>query len=416
MTDRFFPIRTTPACQLKWTWSTIFLYEGQTSSCHRVKKDNLDPNDFNNFHNTPGKLIARQKMLDGEWPGNGCEHCKKIEDNGQFSDRLFHVQIPNLYPKELDESAEAINVTPRILEIYLDNVCNMSCIYCASSNSSRIEQENNKFGRFDCDGVIIENKHSRTSAYDQNLSNLWKWLENNYKELRRLHILGGEPFFQSQFEPLLEFIENNENKDLELNIVSNLKVPKEKFVSYIERFKKLTAKRKIKRFDLTCSIDCWDAEQEYIRHGMDLEQWKENFEIAVAQKWLVLNINQTLTNLGMKTVDSLLKYINIHRNNREIGHYFSVVLQYDYLTPGIFGAGFFDKEFHNILECMPETTWQQQQAKKMMQGIYEDTKNCSRDNNEIKKLFVYLTELDRRRGTNWKETFPWLVEEFESIE
>ena len=39
MSDKYFPIKQSPACQLKWAWSTIRLYEGSTSSCHRVEKE-----------------------------------------------------------------------------------------------------------------------------------------------------------------------------------------------------------------------------------------------------------------------------------------------------------------------------------------------------------------------------------------
>ena len=32
-----FPIKTKTACQYKWTWSTVFLSTGTSSSCHRCK-------------------------------------------------------------------------------------------------------------------------------------------------------------------------------------------------------------------------------------------------------------------------------------------------------------------------------------------------------------------------------------------
>ncbi len=32
-----FPIETATACQFKWTWSTLFLSVGTSSSCHRCK-------------------------------------------------------------------------------------------------------------------------------------------------------------------------------------------------------------------------------------------------------------------------------------------------------------------------------------------------------------------------------------------
>jgi hypothetical protein len=53
------------------------------------------------FHNHPGKIGDREKMLNGEWPGNGCEYCKKIEDVGGVSERTGYINDLLLSPKEL---------------------------------------------------------------------------------------------------------------------------------------------------------------------------------------------------------------------------------------------------------------------------------------------------------------------------
>ena len=58
-------------------------------------------------------------MLRGEWPGNGCEHCKHIEEAGGESDRTKHLEMEGTTaPPELDNDPEAVEVTPRILEVY----------------------------------------------------------------------------------------------------------------------------------------------------------------------------------------------------------------------------------------------------------------------------------------------------------
>jgi hypothetical protein len=64
---------------------------------------------------------------------------------------------------------------------------------------------------------------------------------------------------------------------------------------------------------------------------------------------------------------------------------------------------------------MPEDTWQQKEARTYMQGIQLQLNSKSKDQKKINQLIVLLTELDRRRNTNWKETFPWLVNEVENV-
>jgi organic radical activating enzyme len=412
MSDRYFPIKTNSACQLKWTWSTIRLYNGDTSSCHRVLGDIVNSSTFDSFHNTPKKLADRRLMLDGEWPRGGCEYCKNIEDAGGTSDRLIQTSIPNLVPLELDHNINAIQVTPRILEIYFDNTCNMSCIYCWNGFSSKIEQENIKFGPFEKHGVKIVNLGSRSEDFAKLTQAFWVWMKQHSQKLARLHVLGGEPFYQQQFDQCLDFFEQHPCPDLEFNVVSNLMINHTRFQKIIQRIKDLTSRRHVKRFDLTCSIDCFGAEQEYVRYGLDLDQWRENFEYLVKEKWIYLSINQTLSCLTIKTIPDLLAYINQLSVNRKINQFFSTtVMTHEFLHPNVLGAGYFDKDFEKILFLMPRQTKQQQQAREYMQGIQKQINTTVKNNLKISQLITFLDEIDRRRGLDWKKTFPWLIEE-----
>ena len=46
-----------------------------------------------------------------------------------------------------------------------------------------------------------------------------------------------------------------------------------------------------------------------------------------------------------------------------------------------------------------------------MQGIANDILKAEINKTEILKLKTFLDEKDRRRGTNWKQIFPWLETE-----
>jgi sulfatase maturation enzyme AslB (radical SAM superfamily) len=257
----FFPIKTATACQLKWTWSTIFLNNGTTSSCHRVGRHPIALENFDNFHNTPEKLEQRNIMLQGQWPqplsymkpSEGCRYCEKIEATGGQSDRQFHLQVPGLVPPELEHKPTAVEVTPRILEIFMNNTCNLACTYCTPFNSSQIQQENRKFGRFEKNGLVIESNSidkNQTALYTEKF---FSWLEANYQDLRRLHLLGGEPLYQKEFFRCLEFFDKNPNKELEFNIVTNLMYDNDKFNSLVLQWKNMVATKKIKRLPIVLS-------------------------------------------------------------------------------------------------------------------------------------------------------------------
>ena len=413
---KYFPIKTETACQLKWSWSTVILYNGNTSSCHRVDGNLITVDTFDSFHNTPKKLADRKLMLEGNWPQGGCEYCQKIEEAGGDSDRTMHRNIPDMSPPELDNNPLAIEVSPTILEVYFDNVCNMSCIYCWDGFSSKIQQENIKFGRFERSGVIIDNRAKKVENIDALTASMWQWMKTNGQSLKRLQVLGGEPFYQQQFDYCLELFDQNPFPNLEFSVISNLMISTERFENIINRIKKLLTKKKLKQFDLTVSIDCFGKEQEYVRYGLDLDQWRKNFEYAAAQRWITLNINQTLSGLTIKTIPSLLNYVNNFRVDRKIGHFFSTtVMTHNFLHPEIFGANFFDNDFIEILNNMPEITWQQKEAKKYMLGIQSQLNSVSRDQQKINQLGTFLNEIDRRRNLNWKETFPWLMQELTDV-
>jgi len=409
--QKIFPIRTETSCQYKWTWSTIHLKTGYTFSCHRAAGSFLDVNQFDSFHNTPLKLEARKLMLEGKWPGHGCEYCQKIEQAGGISDRMFSLNIPDLTPPEFEYDSTAINTTPRILEIYINDTCNLSCVYCNSFNSSKINHENKKFQKdTNLDTTvytsfkILEDRNNRPY-----LAALWSWLDNHAKDLKRLHILGGEPFYQEEFDEFLDYFERNPQPHLEFNVVSNLSLKKSKLEDYMNRFKQLIASKKIRRFDLTCSIDCWGPEQEFVRTGLNLSSWEENFNYLLTLPWLVLNINQTISPLTIKTMPDLLIKLNEWKKIKSVNQFFSgVTPDPSYLKPDIFGPRIFEKDFTRILELMPENTHQEQQAKKYMTGIWLEIQASNRNEEEIQKLIVFLDEIDRRRRTNWRNLFPWI--------
>ena len=413
--NKYFPIQSETACQLKWTWSSIYLYNGQTNSCHRVNRSDLTVDTFADFHNTPKKIADRELMLQGQWPQGGCEYCKKIEDAGGVSDRIMQLNVPDLTPPELELDLQATKVTPRIVEVYFDNVCNMSCIYCEDRFSSRIQQENSRYGRFEKNGLVIDNISQPHLEKDRLTEEFWIWMDQHYSTVRRFHILGGEPFYQRQFDTCMDFLYNHKNAELEFNIISNLMIAPEKFKNYIARIRELVATRKIKRFDLTASIDCWGPEQEYIRHGLNLDQWRENFEYLVKERWITLNINQVISALSVPSIPALIEYINGHRQSREIGHHLITVNTPSHMNPDIFGAGFFDNDFKKILSIMPEDTWQQKEIKNYMLGVSCQIAQAGRNTQEIIKLLTHLNEIDRRRNLNWQKIFPWLTKELEHV-
>lgn len=408
-----FPIKSATACQSKWTWSTIYLNLLATASCHRVKPVPFDLENFDDFHNIPKKLQDRQLMLQGEWPTGGCEYCKVIEDAGGHSDRQHNLEIRGLTPKEVEDDFSAVKVSPKIVEIFAQNTCNLSCIYCNGNLSSQIERENIKHGSFNKHGVGIPVITTPTKAAKEYFDRFISWLDRNVHELVRLHLLGGETFIQHDLmTAVLAILEKTPNPDLQFCVFSNLNVPDSAWNQYMPRILDLQQKGHIKYFDLTASIDCWGPEQEYVRSGLDLEKFEKRFAWAADQdpSRLRLNVNQTVTAMTIKTMPELIDKISHYSKHRHIGHYFQFYTGAQmFQHPNIFAYSMWQQDFDRILAAMPKHTAEQQEAVPRMIGLQKYLQQSHSHNyKEIEKLHVYLDELDRRRGTDWQQLFGYL--------
>lgn len=408
-----FPIQTATACQSKWTWSTIYLNQLSTASCHRVQPVPFDINDFDNFHNLPKKISDRKLMLEGQWPSGGCEYCRDIEAAGGWSDRQHNLEIRGLTPPELEYDPTATHVSPRLVEIFAQNTCNLACLYCNSSLSSKIEQENIKYGEFNHSDVSIPLVNKPTSAAKEYFAAFLGWLENNIQTLYRLHLLGGETFIQHELmNSVLDIIERKPNPELVLCVFSNLNVPDQSWNKYTGRIKDLQAAGNIKVFDLTCSIDCWGPEQEFVRSGLDLEKFENRLAWAVDQDdWIRINVNQTVTAMTIRTMPQLIAKVDQYSQYRHIGHYFQFYTGLQmFQHPKIYAWDFWANDFDRIFAAMPQRTAAHLEAIPRMDGMKKLLqKSQVYKHAEINKLHVYLDEMDRRRGTDWRQLFSYLI-------
>jgi hypothetical protein len=416
-----FPIKSDTGCLLKWAWSTVYLGQGTTSSCHRTDQFPIDPDNFANFHNQPEKLAARRLMQAGGWPQAGCQYCEKIEAAGGMSDRQYQLHAghdQDRTPQELLKNPNAVEVVPTILEIYFNNTCNMSCLYCGPHFSSQWADENRKYGLYEKGPVKFGWFKEINPQYEKMLADFWKYLTDNdrYLHIRQYQIAGGEPFYQKEFEQSLEFWEQHPNPNLTFNMITNLKVAPKKFQAYIDRFGRMVEQGHLKRLQISSSLDCWGPQQEYVRWGLDLTEWQENFEYLLNKPWVQQCINSAITPLTIKTLPELILRMNFYNDHlpaeKQISYSFMTVMAPNWMDPAIFGAGVFDQDFERILEIMRVNTLGEKSAKEHMMGIGRQISQAPRNLTLITGLKDYLSEIDRRRNTDWRKLFPWLDQDW----
>jgi organic radical activating enzyme len=411
MIQKVFPIKTATACQLKWSHSTVFLTKLVTASCHRVEGNAFDLETFN-FHNTPEKLQDRQLMLEGKWPGRGCEHCKNIEDAGGTSDRMLHLDFPGITaPPELDTDLTATNVTPRMLEIYFSNVCNLKCVYCQPMFSSQINNENKKFGEFSKNGFSLPGAQNIPENFDLASDKLFEWLDKNITSLHKLLILGGEPFIQKETHRLLDFIKTKTLPDLDLVIFSNLTIDHEKFKKYIDLLKQIKDVSKLNQIQIVGSLDCWGEPAEYVRNGLDLSLYVKNFEYVLHNTDFILSINSALGPLTIPTMPDLVQQINHWSKTRTVYWSLMKTASAGHFHPTIFGPALLNRGYQQAIDLFDDLgDPDKANYKEYFKGIAMEIASSTPNLRQQVKLKTYLTELDRRRGTDYTKTFPTIAE------
>lgn len=392
-------------CGLKWAWSTIRLQLGLTDSCHRTAHDVITPDTFHTFHNTPIKIETRKTMLAGQWPNHGCEYCKHIENAGGISDRIVANEtiVDEYLPQELINNRVATHVSPSIIEVYFNNLCNMSCIYCSAEYSTVWEQENIKFNDYtDLNFIKIG-----SPTYTAMVTAFFQWLDTNILKIKELHVLGGEPFFQLELEVLLEFLRTHPNPKLNLKIFSNLKIAQPKLIKILAILDSFIVTNTVESVELILSIDCWDKQQEYIRTGLSISQWENNFSFIMKNyQNIIVHIHSTISNLAIPTIVGLIEKLNHYNTFRPTNpaiYSSDFIVHPKFLSPTIFPAGYFDQNYDAVLDIVQDS-----EAADKVAGYKKTINYLPYKPDLIVELVAYLDKLDVRRNTNWRTVFPWL--------
>jgi hypothetical protein len=315
--------------------------------------------------------------------------------------------MPGMHaPHELETDPTATHVSPRLLEVYFDNTCNLKCVYCGPFFSTSWNAENTKFGTIKLHGQTAFEKFNKSPNLEANKVRLFNWLKINGQYLTNFNILGGEPLFQKELDQCIELFREYPAPDLDLQIFSNLNVDTRRVVGVIEKMRDMVKSGCIKNFTVTASLDCWGPAQEYARYPLDLELWERNFNLLLAEPWIKIIIGSTITPLTVHTLPDLIERINQWNQTRPVYHYFNSVNSPEYMFIDIFGD-FFREDFDRCLELFDPS---RVEVKKYLQGIADQSCSTGINTVQITNLKTVLDELDRRRNTNWRQIFPWLTE------
>ena len=427
-------------CAAKWYNATIWLGSGQTTSCHHPPAHHVTEQEVlvnpAALHNTQQKRNDRAKMLAGERP-SGCEYCWKIEDMGRdaISDRVYKSKI---YPITALHEAVATpihqDVNLRTLEISFDRTCQFACSYCNPAFSTTWVNDLKRNGPYmdlKSDGRNhYTHEHHGSQLYRFGETNpyvdaFFKWWETDlHKTLQELRVTGGEPLMSGYTWKLIEWFKTNQGKSTtKLAINSNLGFDSEKLEEFIDAIHTLP------HVDLYTSMEAVDTQAEYIRDGLDYQQWINNVQSLLESDSIkAVHVMCTINALCLDSLPRLLYQLLEFKQmyGRERVNFTLNILRFPsfqspLVLPDHIRNNYKDK-LQDFLTRNTNNPYLQEHEVNHLQRLidyldvvktpHSDTFEMPTLHNDFKQFY---TQYDQRRGKHFTKTFPTLAKWYDSL-
>jgi MoaA/NifB/PqqE/SkfB family radical SAM enzyme len=422
-------------CLAKWKQVSLHLTTGLNNSCyhpplHKISIEEIK-HDPGALHNTPHKKEQRRMMLRGERPAE-CQYCWNMEDLGEMSDRHYRSGEPWAaidFDRVANCSGDEDDVVPSYVEVNFNNACNLACSYCSPQYSSTWAQEIQRHGgypthvvhnhpdHFTGDRRVIPNRE-----HNPYVEAFWQWWPTLYPQLRHFRMTGGEPLMDRNTYKVFDYVLALPKPDLHLNVTSNFSVEEELWVKYLDYTRRLCATN-IEHFMQYVSIDSGlFAHAQYIRHGLDahrcmgrVAEWLHEIPGRNSVTFII-----TMNNLSVLGLQKLLEMI------LELRRTFSTTYQRVWFDtpvlqePAWQSLQILPESYAAILERTadwmelnietaedPFHGFKDYEVQRLRRDIAWMRKGQQKNHSQTKADFYrFFSEHDRRRGTNFSNTFP----------
>lgn len=447
-------------CVAKWKQVTVHLDTGRTHSCHHPTTHKIPLEEIaknpSALHNTEFKKTQRKMMLEGQRPEE-CEYCWRVEDSNDpengtiaFSDRVTKTANPwaSEFIPEIKKHGWKYDPVPSSMEVNFGSVCNFKCSYCNPEISSKWMEEINAYGGYNLatgtyNGVEWLKENDRYPIphreYNPYVEAFWQWWPDLVKELKIFRITGGEPLLNKNTFKVLDYLIENPQPNLSLSINSNLCVPKKIIRDFIGKMQVIQDKKAIKDFKLYTSCEAHGARAEYIRFGLNYQEWLANCESIIRDiPDSRLGLMSTYNMLSITSFKDMLEDLMVLKNKYTIQphrpHTVGIDIPYirypSFLTPWTMPEEWLVHVedtvtwmYHNL----QQTYWPPLCGKgffdyeiKRMERVYIVCKEVMHDPTKAQEIkenrmnFVkFVDQHDLRRGTKFLKTFPEITEYYQ---
>jgi organic radical activating enzyme len=427
-------------CLAKWLQVTIHLQNGYNHSCHHPPPHKVSVEEVKKnpkaLHNSDFKKQFRKMMLKGQRPKE-CDYCWRIEDAAadNFSDRM-HKSAANWALPDFDKVKDLpwdADINPTYLEVSFGNECNFKCAYCSPWVSSAILTEYQKFGPYrETEYYSLENLKALGqypySKHEENpyVEAFWEWWPTMSPDLKVFRITGGEPLLNKNTFQFLESILKDPKPNLEIAINTNLGIPDVFIDRFIQLSKQIIPGVHVKNFQLFTSLDTFGEQAEYVRFGLNYQQFYANLRKVMTEVKDIQLIFMTTFNIFsvprftrfLEDIKAIKKEFKNPYDNKS-----RIQLSMPYLRyPAFLGANILQPQHIVYVEQSMEymlrnaiddgldifEEWEIDQLRRILTWL-QNEKLSEKTTRFLREQFVsYVDQYDERKNLSFAKTFPEL--------
>ena len=420
-------------CLAKWKQVSLHLTTGMNNSCYHPPLHAINPEeikiDVSALHNTAHKKAQRRMMLAGEKPSE-CSYCWNMEDQGKLSDRHYRSGEPwaAVDFESIKNSTGAENVIPSYVEVNFNHACNLKCSYCSPQFSSSWADEVARLGAFPTsrphnspDHFMGQRRPIPSRESNPYVDAFWAWWPDLYPHLEHFRMTGGEPLLDKNTYRVFDYVLTNPSPKLHLNVTSNFSVDEKSWQKYLTYVKAICDGR-IEHFMQYVSLDGWGTQAEYLRNGLDFDLlWdRVNQFLTEVPEYSSLTFIITMNNLSVSSLQQLLDGI-LELRRKHSTTYQRVWFDTPMLRePAWQSLQILPKSYVQRLESVQDwmsknlTTdinlyhgFKDYEVARLDRDIAWMRSAQSQDHSLARADFYrFFREHDRRRGTDFLQTFP----------
>ena len=356
----FFSMTTETFCVLPWFGREINWNQQQTHCCLLPETYDIEQ--------------IKSDMLTGKRP-SACQACWNLEDQGLQSDRqLKNSALDWYWDRDLEfikQDAEAGQTEILMLKLLTSFTCNATCVSCNDFASSSWAQLKRKM----YPNIPIK----RHSFVDVDIVKT----QVNFKNLKMLSLIGGEPLYEKRNFDLLEHILELGNDTVFLSLVTNGSV------ALTERQKQVLSK--FRNINFCVSIDGTGPVFEYLRYPLKWSDVQENLKFfrEVTDN---VSANYTLSNLNLLYHNQTVDWFN----DNSIPFSLNPIYQPAWLQPRALPLG--------VKQYLKSELTDRDYMTYISNSHSED------DQRQWESCLANIAKQDEAKGINWRQYLPELAQ------